>query len=971
MKILEYNGLDTSRHLASYRKTVAALERGDFRSAEVKKLSNISHGTFYRAKLDYANRLLFTLLSYKGEQCALMLEIIEQHKYESSRFLRGAVVDEDQLPEIEPIQAAREATPVRYLHPERRTVHLLGKVIAFDDIQDRIFRIRPPVIIVGSAGSGKTTLTLEKLKQTEGEVLYVTLSAYLAQTARNLYYSDQFDKEGQEVSFFSYRELLESIRIPSGREVGWREFAGWFSRMRQQFIGLDPHQVFEEIRGVVTASIDGPLTFEAYLNLGIRQSIFTREQREELYDLYRKYLAWLEQNSLYDTNLLAYQWQQAAQPRYDFVVVDEIQDITPVQLALILKLLKRPGQFMLCGDSNQIVHPNFFSWSAVKTLFWQDPLLAGRQELQILQANYRNSPAAVSVANTLLKIKQKRFGSVDRESNFLVESTGGEAAGEVQLLQDKDTIKQELDRSTRNSAQVAVLVLRDEDKAAVRRFFKTPLVFSIHEAKGLEYENIILYRFISDNRAEYSEITQGIQTADLLDDELAYSRGKDKSDKSLEIYKFYVNALYVALTRAVKNVYLVESNTEHRLLDLLGLRTAAQQVRMKVAASSLDDWQREARKLELQGKQEQADAIRKDILKEKPVPWPVHTEAWLRDTLAKAFGAKPAGSKYKQQLYEYATVYDGGELAGQLHKRLNHPQAAHFREDRTTLRYRHMMIYYRNNLKEVLQQCDQYGTEHRTAMNLTPLITAAIAGNLPLVEELLKRGANLQASDDYGCNALHWALREAFFSAGYANKSFGPIYELIAPSSIDVKVDDRLVRIDKHQAEYLLFQTFWATTRLIFLDPYSTHQGGTLKATVIEDYWHHLPSSVVIPRRKQRQHISSVLSRNEVARDYAYNRRLFQRYRQGLYQLNPRLAVRQGQDGDWQPLLERLNLRLIAELTPYHYQQDIQWLLKDGGLPALAEAILGVPDYIKKLPFYQELAAECQKLTTEKRRDVF
>jgi hypothetical protein len=79
---------------------------------------------------------------------------------------------------------------------------------------------------------------------------------------------------------------------------------------------------------------------------------------------------------------------------------------------------------VLCGDSNQIVHPNFFSWSAVKTMFWQG--LAGdalsRQTLHVLHANYRNTRGVTELANRLLKIKQARFGSVDRDSNFLVES---------------------------------------------------------------------------------------------------------------------------------------------------------------------------------------------------------------------------------------------------------------------------------------------------------------------------------------------------------------------------------------------------------------------------------------------------------------------------------------------------------------------------------------------------------------------
>ena len=32
--------------------------------------------------------------------------------------------------------------------------------------------------------------------------------------------------------------------------------------------------------------------------------------------------------------------------------------------------LETPTAFLLCGDANQIVHPNFFSWSKVKSLFY-------------------------------------------------------------------------------------------------------------------------------------------------------------------------------------------------------------------------------------------------------------------------------------------------------------------------------------------------------------------------------------------------------------------------------------------------------------------------------------------------------------------------------------------------------------------------------------------------------------------------
>ncbi|MBM4200795.1 MAG: hypothetical protein FJ189_05865, partial [Gammaproteobacteria bacterium] len=509
MKILEYIGLDTRRHQAQYRRVIDAIGRDDFRQAEVKKLANVTHGTFYRAKLDHANRLLFTLVRHGEAVYALMLEVIEQHAYDKSRFLRGAAVDESKLPVIEAAEAAKTAGAVRYIHPERREIHLLDKVISFDDAQEAVYRLKPPLIVVGSAGSGKTALTLEKLKHLEGEVLYVTHSAYLAQSARELYYGHGFEREGQEATFFSYREFLESLRVPKGREATWRDFAGWFGRMRQQFKGIEAHQAFEEIRGVVTAEAGGVLGRDVYRELGVRQSIFPAEARDRLYDLFEKYRDWLTEGGLYDLNLVSHAWSEHARPRFDFVVVDEVQDFTNAQLSLVLKTLKKPGHFLLCGDSNQIVHPNFFSWSRVKALFWRDPSLAERQELQVLRANFRNSRETTQVANALLKVKHRRFGSIDRESNFLVDAVAGET-GAVTVVEDKNALKKDLDQKTRGSTRFAVLVLRDEDKAEARRFFQTPLLFSIHEAKGLEYENIVLYRFVSDHRAEFAEIAEGV-----------------------------------------------------------------------------------------------------------------------------------------------------------------------------------------------------------------------------------------------------------------------------------------------------------------------------------------------------------------------------------------------------------------------------------------------------------------------------
>ena len=54
METLVLRDLDTRHVTKQYEKVVAQLGRGDFRSADVKKLKNFG---IYRAKLDEKNRL--------------------------------------------------------------------------------------------------------------------------------------------------------------------------------------------------------------------------------------------------------------------------------------------------------------------------------------------------------------------------------------------------------------------------------------------------------------------------------------------------------------------------------------------------------------------------------------------------------------------------------------------------------------------------------------------------------------------------------------------------------------------------------------------------------------------------------------------------------------------------------------------------------------------------------------------------
>jgi hypothetical protein len=483
-------------------------------------------------------------------------------------------------------------------------------------------------VIIGSAGSGKTVLTLEKIKSLQGSILFVTHSAHLSDSARRLYHAKGFEDDNQEVTFLSFKDLLETIAIPDAREASYQLFRGFFDRIKANYKLKEAHKVFEEIRGVLTGSstTEPFLSRSQYLNLGVKQSIFLEAERPGLYDFFERYLGWLKEHKLFDPNILAYQYRTLAKPQYDFAILDEVQDFTMTQIALIRATLVNPMHFVMSGDANQIVHPNFFSWAKVRSYLYEGYETGGsqREAVHVLTANYRSAREITDVANRILTLKNLRFGSVDKESTILVEPRQ-ELKGDVRLVKGDQASVRDLNSKTRRSTKCCVVVLRDEDKPLASQYFETPLIFSVHEAKGLEYESVILFDLVEGAAKEFQVIAGDLTPQDLQSG-VTFNRAKDKTDKSAEIYKFYINSLYVAITRAVQRVYIIERGTQHEIYRLLGLSNSEKPMDLKAQESSMEDWQKEARKLELQGKIDQAEQIRRDILKSIPVPWKVLTD---------------------------------------------------------------------------------------------------------------------------------------------------------------------------------------------------------------------------------------------------------------------------------------------------------------------------------------------------------
>jgi len=913
MRVLLYNNLDPKK-IPGFSKMKKLLEAGDFTSADVKKVGP----NLYRSRLDIRHRLLFSLYQFQGQSYILVLECILNHDYEKSRFLQhGATLDENKIPSIKEPEEALQQLP--YVNADCPVFHILDKVISFDPTQQAVYELQPPMMIIGSAGSGKTALTLEKMKNAIGDVLYVTHSAYLVKNSRDIYYSQRYVNDDQAVDFLSYQEFLQSIQVPKEREAQFSDFCRWFASTSKSRHLNDAHQLYEEFKGVLTGSVteQSCLDQEAYFALGIKQSIFGQGDREEVYALFTSYVRYLEKQSLYDSNMLSFDYISKVKPRFDFIVIDEVQDITSVQLALILQSLNEGGTFMICGDSNQIVHPNFFSWAKVKSFFYQQRHSESftHDLVTILNVNYRNSPQVTEVANRLLKLKNSRFGSIDKESNYLVKSNAHQQ-GQLYFLQDKDGVKLELDKKTRNSTRFAVVVMQEEHKQVAQKYFGTPLIFSVREAKGLEYDNIILFNFVSSDEKRYATIAEGVEADDLLGDELAYARVKDKSDKSLEIYKFHVNALYVAMTRAVSNLYIIEQQPEHQLLRLIGLHDAQHSLELAEQTSCFDEWREEAHKLEMQGKTDQAEQIRRQILHEKTIPW----TPLVGDALAELRHNALENNQKKSQLalFEYALVHHNLQLLSDLTVAGFAP-AKNPEKGRAIMAKKYFAPYTLKNITGILRKVDQYGVNYRDEFNHTQLMHGACFGHAELITQLIRIGADRDVCNNNGQTAFQIALAQTSLDPSFAKKHLADCYELLQPAEVTLQVDGHLFKLLKHQMEYVLFNQMMASIYQIFGAAYDFRRNA-FNAGYFEEVLARFPEEVLPAYRKKRSYISSMLSKNERDREDRYNRKIFMRLNRGQYIINPRLSIRLGEK--WLPIYELLDINGFGAMMPKVILED-------------------------------------------------
>ncbi len=300
--------------------------------------------------------------------------------------------------------------------------------------------------------------------------------------------------------------------------------------------------------------LDSPLlTYQEYSRLGRKRAPNFLFDRQEIYAIAEYYQDRLVERGLKDEidlcrDALAVLGEHEALEGYDLLVCDEVQDFADIQLALIFRLARPFHRVLLAGDTKQIINPSGFRWEEVKDKFYERGVKV--PEIHNLSLNFRCVGSIVRMSNALLDLKQRLVGLSGAEIREEWKFSGKPPLVVCGLLEE-----QVLDCIRLTGAGRIVLTRDEKSQRKLKRKLKTELVFTIHEAKGLEFDTALLWKFGTDRKA--TEIWRRVAS------------GYDLEHSHYPHIRHELNLLYVAITRA-RNALVIYDGP--RVSDLWSLQ---------------------------------------------------------------------------------------------------------------------------------------------------------------------------------------------------------------------------------------------------------------------------------------------------------------------------------------------------------------------------------------------------------------
>ncbi|RKX73292.1 MAG: hypothetical protein DRP87_19175, partial [Spirochaetes bacterium] len=656
----------------------------------VKKLKGVSAKVVFEARLSRGERLIFTL-GRSGSATAVYIWGIVKHDDisragrnifpQNAPFLQFEPEYTNELKEIILEESSRdyftqesieEKTPEDsgpqkwFIVTEKEWARIFRNsgtdnfetFLYLTSKQSEVLNTKPPLLISGTAGSGKTTIAVYYLLRKEflnKRKLFLTYSPFLKRFSEKLYRGlvrlSEYDGTTTCPDFYVFRDLLFEITVKHNRyidpskEVRLTEFERIFNnhplskkydselvweeirsiikgakpslsvqrfrilyesfkkgeistrelaelkeylfglksfeiiykvesliRKKSNYTSFDefvhdidarPHpdrdmQVFilNQIENILNKSVkklDSPLlTLKEYLQLGKKRAPNFIFNREELYSIAEYYQEKLEKSGMYDEIDLCKMALGCAEnagdvPQYDLVVCDEVQDFSDIQMDLIFRLAADYRNIVFTGDIKQIINPSGFRWEEVKNRFYERGIEV--PDLYNLNLNFRCVGNIVRLSNALLDLKGDLIGlgSGEYREDW---KFGGRPPFLFYGIEEEEMLEK-----VHLSGAGQIIIVRDrKEQNRLKSKLETELVFTINEAKGLEFDTVCLWKFAAERKS-----------ADIWRKML---KGQHFPREHYPHIRHEINLLYVALTRARNTLIIYDGKEPSPIWDM-------------------------------------------------------------------------------------------------------------------------------------------------------------------------------------------------------------------------------------------------------------------------------------------------------------------------------------------------------------------------------------------------------------------
>ena len=362
------------------------------------------------------------------------------------------------------------------------------------------------------------------------------------------------------------------------------------------------------------------------------------------------------------------------------------------------------------------------------------------------------------------------------------------------------------------------------------------------------------------------------------------------------MYKFYINSFYVAITRAIKNIFLFEKRINHPALQLLQMQENKKEIQVAEIKSSREEWLAEAQRLEEQGKYEQAEQIRAKYLGYE------YVSAEQLEIILKL--ALDPSKKERKQLFQYAIHHQRFDWIEQLAQLQFQRAMLLMREVR-----QHRKDFAKNirlgRRQDVLSTIDKYGISFTAEEGSTALMLALHHGQHELAMALLKRNASIRQTDQHGWMAIDYMLQGYYKNTLLKHQQMAGLqtlrqfWHLTKPPAIVLEVYNHQLQIGGNSMLYFLviaMRTMQATqaNKLKITWPGDDKRVVIVGAFDMNDVVKMaslLPDEILPPYRKNRSYINSVLASNEISRrGQAGCKMVFERVQRGWYIVNPNIT---------------------------------------------------------------------------------